>query len=166
MDFPHGNKKGIQVNDLAKRIYHHPTSELVVRWILGATFLFASFHKIIAPEDFATAISSYDLFPELSVNLIAITLPAIELLSGVALLFGLYHRGAILLINVMLTAFIIALTINLVRGHEFDCGCFSVSQTGAAESAKLLLLRDVVFWCLGIYILSFKGRRKWCLQKA
>lgn len=153
------------MNDLVKRIYDHPISELAVRWILGATFLYASFHKIISPEEFATAIFSYDLFPDISINLIAITLPVIELLCGVALLFGFYHRGATLLINAMLTAFIIALTINLVRGHEFDCGCFSVSQTGAAKSAELLLLRNVIFWCLGIYVLLFKGTRIWCRQK-
>ena len=141
-------------------------SELMIRWLLGVTFIFASYHKIIAPEEFATAIFSYCLFPEASVNLIAITLPFIELFSGVALLFGFYHRGATLLINVMLTVFIIALTINLVRGHQFDCGCFSVSKTGAAESAELLLFRNVVFWCMCIYILCFKGARKWCLQKA
>jgi hypothetical protein len=120
----------------------------------------------MVPEDFATAIVSYDLFPGVSVNLIAMVLPLMELSCGLALLFGFYHRGASLLINVMLTAFIIALTINLIRGHEFDCGCFSVSETGAADSAELLLLRNVVFWCLGIYVLLFKGTRIGCIQNA
>ena len=165
MGFPHGNKRAIQVNDLFKRIYAHPMSELTIRWLLGVTFIYASYHKITAPEDFATAIFSYGLFPDASVNLIAIILPYFELFSGLALIIGFYYRGASLLIGGMLFTFIVALSINLIRGHQFDCGCFSVSETGAHDSVELMLFRDIILWSFALYVLFFRGTRKWCIQK-
>jgi len=161
----HGKKKVIQVNEWLRRIYHHHWCELAVRWLLGAAFIFASYHKIIAPESFLEAIYSYDLFPDASVNLIAIILPYFELFSGLALIFGLYYRGASVLIGGMLFTFIIVLSINLFRGHLFDCGCFYVSENGVHKSVELMLLRDVILLCFALYVLFFRGTRKWCIQK-
>ena len=73
-----------------KRVYDHPRVELGVRWLLGVSFIFASYHKIVDPEPFAQAIYSYDLFPDITINIIAVILPYLELFSGLALVLGVY----------------------------------------------------------------------------
>jgi uncharacterized membrane protein YphA (DoxX/SURF4 family) len=136
--------------------------ELAARWILGTIFIYASFHKIISPADFAKIIYGYGLFPGFSINLIAIILPFVELISGLALILGIYPRAAVLFINILLVAFITVLSINLIRGHEFECGCFSPSNMDYTTSAKTWLIRDVIFLILGLQVYLFGGTRRGC----
>ncbi|MFH2218222.1 MAG: MauE/DoxX family redox-associated membrane protein [Pseudomonadota bacterium] len=146
-------------------VLHHNGFELVARWLLGAVFVYASIHKIAAPENFAKIIYGYYLFPDFSVNLIAILLPFAELFAGLALLFGIYPRSAVLAINGMLLAFIFALAVNLARGHQFDCGCFSFGDRGYTYSSIQLLVRDIILFVLGLQVLFFDRHRKWCVRQ-
>ena len=148
-----------------KTILTNSWVELAVRWTLGLIFIYASFHKILSPADFAKIIYGYDLFPGALINLIAVMLPFVELVSGLSLIAGIYPRSAALIINTMLLAFIIALSINIVRGHEFDCGCFSSSEIGYTTSVKLSLLRDVIFFVLGLHVYLYVRYRRGCLFK-
>ena len=134
--------------------------ELAARWILGLTFIYASFHKILSPADFAKIVYGYGLFPEALINLIAIMIPYLELIAGSALIMGFYPRSAAIIINGLLLAFIAVLGINLIRGHEFDCGCFSVGQNGYSSSPKVTLVRDIIYLAFGLQIVLFKGNRR------
>ena len=151
------------MNKHLKRLFDNSRIELAARWILGITFIYASFHKIIAPADFAKILYGYDLFPGVLINLIAVVLPFVELFSGLALILGIYPRSAALIVNGMLLGFIIALSINLVRGHEFDCGCFSSGQTGHTSSVELLLVRDIIYFDLALQVLLYGRRRMACI---
>ena len=137
--------------------------EVAARWILGLTFIYASFHKIASPADFAKIIYGYDLFPALFINLIAIIIPFLELIIGAALVIGCYSRSAAIIVNGMLTAYIIVVTINLIRGHEFDCGCFASVQTGYSGSPEVTLVRNIIYFILGLQIILFSGIRKMCV---
>ncbi|MDH3884463.1 MAG: DoxX family membrane protein [Desulfobacterales bacterium] len=143
-------------------IFNNSWIELAARWILGLTFIYASLHKILAPADFAKIIYGYNLFPEIFINLIAIIIPFLELVTGFALIIGFYPRSAAITINGLLLAFIVALTINLIRGHEFDCGCFSAGQSGYSRSPKVTLIRDIIYFVFGLQIILFKGNRRNC----
>jgi putative oxidoreductase len=153
------------VNETVGKLIDSPWTELAARWVLGAIFLFAAFHKIMAPEIFAKAIYSYGLFPENSINLIAIILPLLELFSGLSLVFGLYYRGGIAILCGLLSIFIAALSTNLIRGHQFDCGCFSAGGPNSGSDVVNLLIRDILFLIAGWYLLVFKGHRRCCIQK-
>jgi uncharacterized membrane protein YphA (DoxX/SURF4 family) len=155
-----GKRKGIPLNNWRLSIKNNNWIELAARWILGLTFIYASYHKIILPADFANIVYGYDLFPEIFIHLIAIVIPFIELIAGIALIIGIYPRSAAIIINGLLLAFIIVLTINLIRGHEFDCGCFSTAQSGYASSPKVMILRDVIYFVLGMQIVLFGGKRR------
>jgi uncharacterized membrane protein YphA (DoxX/SURF4 family) len=135
---------------------------MAARWIIGLTFIYASYHKIFAPADFAKIVYGYDLFPHNAINLIAIILPFIELIAGLALILGIYPRSAVSIINGMLAAFIIVLSINLIRGHEFNCGCFSAKEAGYFSSTEFTLVRDIIYLLLGLQIFLFSGTRKGC----
>ncbi len=136
--------------------------ELAARWVLGAAFIYASYHKIMEPAQFAKVIYGYYLFPAFTINFIAIVLPFIELFCGLALVLGIYPRSAALVINFLLIAFIVALSINLIRGQEFDCGCFSFSERGYTYSVRETLIRDIVFFGFGLLVIFFSRHRKWC----
>ena len=136
--------------------------ELAARWILGLTFIYASFHKIVSPAEFAKIVYGYDLFPAVFINLIAIIIPFLELITGLALVIGFYPRSAAIIINGMLMAYIIALTINLIRGHEFDCGCFAFGQSGYTSSSELTLVRDIIYFVLGLQVILYSGVRRIC----
>lgn len=157
MDFRDGRPKDSPLNNaLIQKIMDNRRLELLVRWILGVTFVYASFHKIIAPAAFARIIYGYGLFPEVTVNVIAIVLPYIELVTGLALLTGLFPRAASLIIMVLLLSFIAAISINLLRGYEFNCGCFNSDNSNSAGSAGLTLVRDFVLLFICIQVYRFK----------
>ena len=159
-----GKQKGIQLKKPIKTIYYSSWAEMPVRLFLGATFVYASYNKILSPADFARIIYGYDLFPAALINLIAIIVPFIELVVGVALIVGLYPRSAVLIVILMLLAFITVLSINIIRGHEFDCGCFSLKSSDTKNLAEKVLMRDFIFLALGLYVYLFRDRRKLCLK--
>lgn len=136
----------------AQGLWQIPWLDLAARVILGATFIYASYHKIIAPAEFAKLIYGYELFPAETINLIAIVIPFVELITGTALIIGIYPQSAALIINAMLVFFILIISINLIRGHEFDCGCFSVQSDRVADSPGIMLARNLGLLTLGIYI--------------
>ena len=47
----------------------HPKVLLLVRVVLGGILVYASWHKIADPPDFAKIIYNYRLFPESSIHL-------------------------------------------------------------------------------------------------
>ena len=154
---------GTPLNNSALKILNSSWTELVARWFLGATFIYASYSKILAPAAFAKIIYGYDLFPAMLINLFAITLPFIELIAGLALIVGVYPRSAALIINAMLLAFIISLSINIIRGHEFDCGCFAINAASQSTFSGPLIIRDFIYLALGIYVFFYGNSRRLCL---
>jgi putative oxidoreductase len=159
MGFPFGKKADSPLNNIFRKLLRNRWMGLVARLLLGSIFIYASYHKIIAPDEFAKIVYGYDLFPSETINLIAIIIPFVELISGMALIIGIYTRPAAIILIGMLTAFVIAISINIIRGHEFDCGCFSSDTSQAVNSAWQTLGRDMIFMMLGIYIFAY-GQEK------
>ncbi|WP_320040367.1 MauE/DoxX family redox-associated membrane protein [uncultured Desulfobacter sp.] len=123
-----------------------------LRLLLGGAFIFASWHKIVSPDQFATILYGYAVFPHQMINVLAIVMPFVELVCGITLIIGRFKRSGLLLINAMLVGFILLISFNLIRGHEFDCGCFSLGETKGTWSSIWLLVRDVVMLGAGIYL--------------
>jgi putative oxidoreductase len=153
------------LSNLRQSIFNNSRVELTARWILGLTFIYASLHKILSPADFAKIVYGYSLFPEIFINLIAIIIPFLELVTGFALIIGFYPRSAAITINGLLLAFIVAKTINLIRGHEFDCGCFSAGQIGHFSSPKVTIALDIFSFILGLQVILFAEIRKMSIKR-
>ena len=123
----------------------------LLRLILGGAFIYASWHKIASPEDFSRILYGYGIFPGPLINFLALWVPFIELISGICLITGGWRlvskEAGLAVINLMLLSFILIIGFNLIRGHEFDCGCFSF-DAGPADGLKgeavRLLIRDVL----------------------
>jgi putative oxidoreductase len=127
---------------------------LLFRVILGVTFIYASLDKIAHPEQFARIVYNYKILPEFLINVYAVTLPWVEFVAGLFLIFGIFTESASLLISFLLVIFIVAISINLFRGINLNCGCFSTDPGGKKEGANLLI-KDFIFLFLGIMIFSF-----------
>jgi uncharacterized membrane protein YphA (DoxX/SURF4 family) len=140
-----------------------------VRVYLGAVFISASLYKILVPYEFALNIATYQILPLHLVNLTAIVLPWLELITGVLLIAGFWTKENALLILGMMLMFTIALTIALARGYEMTCGCFA-SREAADEIGVGTLVRDLFWIALAAYALflddgrygldRFLGRRR------
>jgi uncharacterized membrane protein YphA (DoxX/SURF4 family) len=129
----------------------HPTTAFLLRIVLGCVFIYASLDKIRHPGLFAEAVYNYQLLPDVTVNLVAILLPWLELLSGSLLVLGLWMEGSILIVSGLMVVFIGALGINLARGLDVHCGCF-ITQSSDPITI-LTLFRDSLFLLLAFYLL-------------
>jgi uncharacterized membrane protein YphA (DoxX/SURF4 family) len=99
--------------------------------MVGIIFIFASIDKIASPAYFAGTILSYQILPEIFINLVAIILPWLELISGILLVIGIWHRSAAWIVSILTIVFIIAIGSVIFRGLDIECGCF-----GSGSSAN------------------------------
>ena len=128
----------------------HPNTALAARMILGCIFIYASLDKIKHPDLFAEAVYNYQLLPDLAVNVVALWVPWLELVSGGLLFLGLWTRGSVLVLSGLMLIFLAALGINLARGLDIYCGCFS---TNSGDPITILtLFRDALFLLLAVYV--------------
>lgn len=136
----------------------HQYVALLARVYLAFIFLTACWHKILHPDLFAVDVATYQILPLSFVNIVAITLPWIELGAGLMLLFGFRVRAGALLVSGMLFVFIVALVIALSKGLDISCGCFA--STGAQEDpiSMRTVLRDLAWLVVAVYVLFFDRR--------
>ena len=145
---------------------------LVFRIVIASVFIYASLQKIGKPLMFADEIGMYGVLePGPLLYLAAIVLPWLELLCGLALLTGIFMRGAALLFAAMNLMFVIVISYRSVvimaaegtplRQIYFDCGC-GFGPTYAWKK----LIEDSVFLVFSVAILFspayrfVAGRRK------
>lgn len=114
---------------------------LIARLSIAYVFIYAGAEKISDPDAFAISISNYRLLPAWSLNIFAITLPWIEVICGILLLFGVAVKENSAIIFSLLFIFTIAIVISLIRGLSIDCGCFGKgSMIGLTKLAENLLM--------------------------
>ena len=149
MDSGNGKKWGIKLKKM--KTNYSIFLVFAIKLVLGITFIYASWHKIEDPAGFAKILYGYDIFPGFSINILAIVIPFVELVAGFSLIMGLFPRSAVLILNVLLFGFVLAVGFNLLRGHQFDCGCFSLADQSHTTSNISLLIRDILLLVSGIY---------------
>lgn len=121
---------------------------LIVRWIVGGVFVVSAAFKIWnvqisrakdvqfshVPDlaNFATDVGNYHMPPYALANLVAITLPWVELLAGALLIAGIWKRASALTITAMMILFLGAIGWAVAHGYDIRCGCF-----GTVEARKV-----------------------------
>ena len=134
---------------------------------IAYTFIFASLDKIANPASFAKDISNYEITPYWINNLVALTLPWIELICGILIIVGLFlfinKKSNFIdvpnnIIILMLLWFVFILSIAVYKGLDIDCGC-GISQDKTTPMQRLIediyLLLITFFIKFRIKILSF-----------
>ena len=135
-------------------LYANPYTSVVFRWAVGLIFIYASMDKLLHPSAFAVAVHNYKILPGNFINLVAITLPLLELVCGILLIIGLFPRAAAFILSILLILFFSALSISLYRGIDISCGCFSVSTT-ADKIGISYMMRDLLVLAMSLHILFF-----------
>ncbi|MFO1498668.1 MAG: MauE/DoxX family redox-associated membrane protein [Verrucomicrobiota bacterium] len=123
---------------------------LLLRAFLGGFYVVAGVVKIPDPSKFAEAVANYRLLPHELLNVVAITLPGIEVVAGVLLILGLWLRGSLWLINAMTLVFIAAIASAVVRGLDIDCGCFGT--VGGRQVGVIALIEDAGLLACGVWL--------------
>jgi uncharacterized membrane protein YphA (DoxX/SURF4 family) len=150
----------------------------IARLLLGVSFVFSGFVKVIDPLGFSYKIKDYfeafgwTSFSELSF-LIGVTLAAVELFLGASLLLGVWKRSISLLL-LLFMSIITPFTLYLaIKNPVSDCGCFGDAliitnwQTFYKNIFLLFLAIPIFLWSDLFYV--FFGNRTgrwsayWCL---
>lgn len=107
---------------------------IALRVLLGGYFVYASHDKILDPTAFAKAVYQWQIAGPVASNLVAATLPWVELLAGSLLILGLWRRESALVIALMLSVFLAAAASVLWRGVDVEnCGCTSLAKVDEAD---------------------------------
>ena len=130
-----------------------PWLTIRVQFVLAAVFAVAAFGKIADPPGFAHEIHNYALVPGFAINAMAIALPWLELVCGMALFVGLARRSAARILGVLLVVFAIALSINLARKRPVDCGCFGTSKVEKTTEQRLRDMKWAIARDVGLLLL-------------
>jgi hypothetical protein len=118
--------------------------------VLGLVFVWASLDKIWNPAEFARIVYRYHIVgpnhligPTLA-NLVAVTLPWVELILGLLLIAGIWRREAALLTGALLLSFVLGVASTMVRGIDVEnCGCFTVDARGGRAAGWGLIVGDL-----------------------
>jgi len=92
-------------------------------------FIYASLNKILNTAVFKEAVASYEILPYWIVNITAVVLPWLELWTGILLIVGAFVRACAIVYSSLLLLFNIAIGLNILRGVEFYCGCFTENNS-------------------------------------
>lgn len=132
---------------MSRRLRKH-----LIVWLWGGIFVYAGATKIIDPTSFARSIERYDALPYWAVSPLAIYLPWLEVVLGLALLLckRLREAAAYLSLSLMFV-FTAAFVIAWSRGISIDCGCFG-GDSLQGSSPWLYLARNTAFIALGLWV--------------
>lgn len=107
------------------------------RVIAAGVFIWAAVPKLMDPVAFAETIGNYRAFPYWSWNLIAATVPWLELVAAAALVVGIRRRGAAFALAVLDTAFMALILSVIARDIDISCGCFGQQSEAAAQAESV-----------------------------
>ncbi len=138
---------------VSRRLY------LVVRVVLALLFVYAGALKLMDPKAFARIISHYGLVPEPLLPAIAVGLPALEVVSGIALIFDV--RAGLYAIAGMLALFVGVLGYGVINDLDVDCGCFGPEELAEKKGLVHALYRDLgIVGAVGFLFWSRSARRR------
>jgi len=102
-----------------------PTIVCTISAALALIFAASAAMKFLDLNEFRGAVENYRIVPEQLSGVIALAVPIAEIVGAIGLLLPTMHRGAAILLLMLLIVFSAAVAINLLRGRRnIDCGCF------------------------------------------
>ena len=141
-------------------------SLLFMRLFVGGIFVLSGILKLMEPtEEFIAQVTNYQFLPEVLITPFATILPFVELIFGLFLIIGLYHRISSTLLGLSLLSFIIALSWTLFQGISLaDCGCFGGKIPFLEASQGELVFRDIILLLFTVTIFKFAPTR-WSIDR-
>lgn len=100
---------------------HRETILSVARICFGVVFIFAGTDKILNPKEFAEVVFNYRVLPDVLINLVAVVLPWIEVISGLCVALKRRIAGGLTVLNGLLVIFSALIVFNIIRGIDISC---------------------------------------------
>ncbi|MCX6402006.1 MAG: DoxX family membrane protein [Propionibacteriales bacterium] len=127
---------------------------LLARLVTGGVWIVAGGLKVTEPDASIAAVRAYQLLPSSVAEAVGIALPAVELVIGLALVIGVFTRGAAVLSALLFVAFIVGIASVWARGIEIDCGCFGGggSKAGATSDYPWEIARDAALLVASLFV--------------
>ncbi|MEU0535978.1 MauE/DoxX family redox-associated membrane protein [Amycolatopsis tolypomycina] len=121
---------------------------------LAAVWLVSGAIKLADPGQTLIAVQAYQVLPGALENVVALALPLLELVLGLALLAGLATRWAAAASLGLLVVLIAGIAQSWARGLSIDCGCFGGGGQVAAGQTEYPqeILRDTGFALLAVWL--------------
>jgi uncharacterized membrane protein YphA (DoxX/SURF4 family) len=114
---------------------------LALRLGLAFLFIYAGLTKLMDPKAFARVISPYGLVPDGFLPVVAVGLPLLETLAGIALAFDV--KGSLAVISGLLAMFAFVLWYGALRDLSIDCGCFGHEEIASQGNLRRAFHRDL-----------------------
>lgn len=131
----------------------------IIRILLGGMFIFASIGKILHPKAFAEVVFNYRILPDIFINVVAVLLPWIELVTGICVVIGRGLLGGLTILNCLMVVFFCLIVLNIVRGVDISCGCFSTEIANVSKTTMWLeALRDLVILAIGAWLFRYYAK--------
>ncbi|MBB5034705.1 MauE/DoxX family redox-associated membrane protein [Prosthecobacter vanneervenii] len=128
---------------------------LLLHFFFGGVFVYAGILKAADPMSFLDDIRSFDLLGDPWAAWLAMGLPWLEILAGLAVMSGVLRSGGLLVLNGSLLVFLAAISISWGRGIDIRCGCFG--HADATSNYRDLILRDILL-LIGGLVLVWHGK--------
>jgi len=133
---------------------------LGLRIALGLLFLYAGWTKTMASDQFLLALVPFTFLSGAMLPWIALFLPIVEIVAGLALLAGFRKVGGALVLLLCLT-FIGVLVWALSQDIIVACSCFGHDEAPSAGKMWLAVARDVLLAAVaGVVFFEHKLLRK------
>jgi hypothetical protein len=115
---------------------------LIASLTLGAALVIAGASKVRDLDAFVIAVLNYDLLPRSLARAFARILPFAELACGVLLVVQVGRVSVAMTSAALLLTFLIAVSVNLIRGRSIQCHCFgsSAERIGWTTVVRLIVL--------------------------
>lgn len=128
----------------------------ITKIFIGLIFVLSGIEKIAEPAGFSDAIANYKLMPNFIINFFAISIPWIELVCGILLIFNKNIKENAFIYISLMSIFTIMVLIAVLRGLDIDCGCFGTQNVQAVGITKIIENLALIF--LGVYVFIYNDK--------
>ncbi len=127
--------------------------------VIGGLFIYAGAMKIADPTQFARDIQNFRIVPWSIAIRMAFYLPWLEIIAGLALIFGVLRHGALAILSTLMVVFIAATISAHARGISLDCGCFGAASKGMSFWTHMLIDFAILGGLVALWILPRERQR-------
>lgn len=121
----------------------------VLRLVFGALFIWSGIAKIKDPIGFADAVRNFEIIGDPYAVAVALYLPWLEVISGIAVMWDRFAKSASFLITGMVVVFTLLIVTAWVRGLDISCGCFG----GTGEmNYPVKIAQNIGLIAMGLFI--------------
>ena len=137
-------------------------SEITLRVVLGAIFIWAGTMKLLDLDSFVQSVSHFQITPfdQAPWDMwIGYTLPAFEVIVGTCLILGILLKGAMVSTLALCLSFLAAVVSAHTRGLNYECGCFGRALSFENTSLHISILSAMVILAITLMILEISNAK-------